>query len=756
MRKPALLTLLSLLLSQTGITQIPTVQDCLGAIPVCQEVYSETNSPTGNGNYPNEINTAISCTAGELNSIWYTFTVNETGNFGFVIIPNNPDDDYDWSLFDITNANCADIGSNPSLQVSCNAAGGISCHGPTGADGSTIYNVQGGGCGAANPNQNIGQTPFNALLPVQEGNTYVLMVSNWSGSTFGYTLDFGLSSSSIIDNAAPLMDIQTHPMQCGDDQITVLFNEFIQCSSIDGSFFQLNGPGGPYTLTVQGPACEQGGTFEKEFTFTISPPIESLGLFSLEFVGDGATQVLDLCDNAMESLTENFTVNTPIAIDVFIGNDTSVVCEGQSLLLNAQHAGAATYLWQDGSTNENFLVTDPGLYYVFVTDACGTGADTIAVTYINELPLFELGQDTFLCEGQSISYNVTNDFSAYLWQNGSTQPTFTTNSGGLIHVAVANACGAVYDTVQVDFVSAIVLDLGPDQAPCAGELLLLSAENPGSSYLWSTGSQNSSIPVSETGTYSVEVTTLCETLSDEISLFFVEEDISIELGPDTLLCQEDVLLLDIGIPGASYVWQDGSTESSFWVTETGYYSVQLTTGCGVLFDDRTVGYVPPVQFELPSDAYLCFPPVRLSAATAGQAQYRWQDGTSMPTLTVENPGTYTVEVSTQCESVLDTVIFLACEHCDFYFPNVFSPNDDGFNDFFQVFTNCELFDFRLQVFNRWGGLVFEARDPQAGWDGRLGGKLAPSGVYTWRLDATVVENGIPRMEVATGGVTLLR
>jgi hypothetical protein len=122
---------------------VPTNQDCLGAIPVCQQIYIENQSPSGDGNYNNEINTAISCTAGELNSIWYRFTVNQDGDFGFLITPNDPDDDYDWTLFDITNADCGDIASAPSLVVSCNAAGGVGCHGPTGADGSTTWSVQG-------------------------------------------------------------------------------------------------------------------------------------------------------------------------------------------------------------------------------------------------------------------------------------------------------------------------------------------------------------------------------------------------------------------------------------------------------------------------------------------------------------------------------------------------------------------------------------------------------------------------------------
>ncbi|MBK7087233.1 MAG: hypothetical protein IPH53_22370, partial [Flavobacteriales bacterium] len=103
----------------------------------------------------------------------------------------NITDDYDWSLFNITNASCGDIDNSQSLMVSCNAAGGGTCNGLTGATGGTTYNVQGAGCNANPPSQTMGFSAFNSLIPVIVGNTYVLMVSNWTGSPNGYTIDFG-------------------------------------------------------------------------------------------------------------------------------------------------------------------------------------------------------------------------------------------------------------------------------------------------------------------------------------------------------------------------------------------------------------------------------------------------------------------------------------------------------------------------------------------------------------------------------------
>ncbi|HRP58682.1 MAG TPA: hypothetical protein PK833_00105, partial [Vicingus sp.] len=81
----------------------PTVQDCLGAIPVCQNVYVETNSYSGVGNVPDEIDPdGPSCmNSGEKNDVWYTFTTQTSGNICFTIDPIGSDD-YDWAVYNLT------------------------------------------------------------------------------------------------------------------------------------------------------------------------------------------------------------------------------------------------------------------------------------------------------------------------------------------------------------------------------------------------------------------------------------------------------------------------------------------------------------------------------------------------------------------------------------------------------------------------------------------------------------------------------
>ena len=109
--------------------------DCLGAVPICTNFYACATQANGQGALPNEINAANSCLlSGERNGCWYTFTVQTSGNLNFTITPIN-NDDYDWALYNLSNATCSQIFSNPALEVSCNYSG---TPGPTGPNGQPV------------------------------------------------------------------------------------------------------------------------------------------------------------------------------------------------------------------------------------------------------------------------------------------------------------------------------------------------------------------------------------------------------------------------------------------------------------------------------------------------------------------------------------------------------------------------------------------------------------------------------------------
>lgn len=737
--------------------QQPTIQDCLGAIPVCQTVYSEDKSPTGDGNYPNEINTNISCTAGELNSIWYLFTVQENGELGFLITPNDINDDYDWALFNITSASCEDIRSNQSLMVSCNAAGGGSCNGLTGATGASSWDIQGAGCGTVFPNINNGRTAFNDLIPMRAGNTYVLMVSNWSGSQNGYTIDFSESSGlGILDESRPEVANVSYPDECGETYIDVSFSENIDCSTINANNFSLTGPGGPYSLTIEGGICQSGGEYDKNYRLSITPAISELGDFTFSLVTNETDQVLDVCGNPSQPFSLDFNVNHAFSLEVDLGPDTSLLCAGETVILDATNQ-LATYQWQDGSTGPTLTVSQNGLYAVTVENDCGIIEDEIEIIYLMDVPTVELGADQQLCPDEMTMLDATNAYATYLWQDGSTGATYNITSEGNYSVEVTNACGTTSDAVSIDYVEAVQLDFGPDQVLCEGEVLELDVTNADvESYQWQDGSSGPVFRITDDGTYSVTITTPCETVSDEINVTFIETP-TLELGADTSICIIDNLTLNVPIPGATYQWQDGSTQSTIAVRSTGTYSVTVSTACNDLTDAVFITVIDSIQTELGRDTFYCpGSRLQLDASAGTTADYVWSNGATGPTLQVDAPGLYGVTVSNQCQLFEDEIEIRECEMCTFYTPNAFSPDGDGINDQFRAFPNCEVLSYNLKVYNRWGTQLYETSDPDLGWDGRFGSQEMEMGIYIWVLDYTVSENGAPVSATLTGDVAIVR
>ncbi|MBL7963975.1 MAG: CotH kinase family protein [Flavobacteriales bacterium] len=104
----------------------------------------------------------------------------------------------------------------------------------------------------------------------------------------------------------------------------------------------------------------------------------------------------------------------------------------------------------------------------------------------------------------------------------------------------------------------------------------------------------------------------------------------------------------------------------------------------------------------------------------------------------------------------DTIIaHLEPEMYGYYVPNAFTPNGDGNNDVWLPLGNAvDPTNYNLQVFDRWGRLIFESKDPRMGWDGTLGGQPSPIGVYVYR--AHVVDATTQKVQDLSGHVTLLR
>lgn len=163
-------------------------------------------------------------------------------------------------------------------------------------------------------------------------------------------------------------------------------------------------------------------------------------------------------------------------------------------------------------------------------------------------------------------------------------------------------------------------------------------------------------------------------------------------------------------------------------------------------------------FELRPDTTICYKDTLFIQAPAGLSAWTWSDGSHRSKLPVVEPGVYSIVGQTKFCTFEDSVAvdFFTCEVCPPYPPNVFSPNDDGKNDDWHIFLYCRWTEYHLEVYDRWGSLVFASDDPETTWDGRIRGKDASSGVYVWRMQWSGELFGVPKTWYFTGDVTVLR
>lgn len=96
--------------------------------------------------------------------------------------------------------------------------------------------------------------------------------------------------------------------------------------------------------------------------------------------------------------------------------------------------------------------------------------------------------------------------------------------------------------------------------------------------------------------------------------------------------------------------------------------------------------------------------------------YAWSTGATSPTIQVTEPGNYLISATNMCGTSTDTAT-IDFYFCDIEFPNVFTPNGDGNNDYFQMLFYGGLSTFECTIVNRWGNTIREFNNPAFQWDG---------------------------------------
>ncbi|GAA4748915.1 hypothetical protein GCM10023229_31940 [Flavisolibacter ginsenosidimutans] len=399
-----------------------------------------------------------------------------------------------------------------------------------------------------------------------------------------------------------------------------------------------------------------------------------------------------------------------------------------------------TYLWQDGSTDSTFTVTQPGLYYVTLTDGCGNVIhDSLRVSGAT----IDIGPDRTKCNTDTIHLDAPAGFLSYSWS-----PAYNISSITGASVVVNPSVDTTYfvkagngpgcfanDTVRITVRKSPPISFGPDVSLCSGDSLTLDAGVGFSTYHWNTGAVGQTLLVKSTGTYSVTGTTIdgCRS-SDTLQILQMFPRPQVQLNKNPTLCEGEISVLDAGA-FAAYLWQDGSTARSFTATTIGTYSVRVTDNNNCTASDTTVIttiYPSPKNFIASDTAFCLGEKLELKPLT-NYPNYAWSTGASTPSLTISQPGIYWLRVQDNNGCRGTDSISVSVKNCiaSFFVPTGFTPNGDGKNDDFHPVLTGVVKNYRFTIYNRWGQVVFQTTDLKKGWNGKIGDIPQATGVFVW-------------------------
>lgn len=402
---------------------------------------------------------------------------------------------------------------------------------------------------------------------------------------------------------------------------------------------------------------------------------------------------------------------------------------------------------------------------------CWGGLPTFIQSYLSpEYKDFSFATSEDCSRNVQFQFTTTTNYDSIRWYfNGiNTNPSNTSTSTNPVHQYPQNDTFNVYALVHYSrlcvnktdtlFRELIVgnryFDLGTNKTICIGDSTELNAFATGaSSYTWNTNESTSSIIVRSEGWYYCDVSIDGCVVRDSVYVSAIPRPV-ISLGNDTTICESQSLILNAQYPGASYEWQNGTTQPTFSVRDSGLYYVIVSISNCRATDSIIVSLNRKPHFDFGPDKKICpGQTIVLDPSARSDWQLEWQDGQISQTYPISSPGTYSLTARNDCGTFSD-VVQVSPDNCKLYIPGSFSPNGDGLNDYFRVLGSEDLQFFHLTVYNRYGQVVFTSFDITKAWDGKFNGLEQPTGTYIWLLRKLGRRD--KKIQDLKGSVTLFR
>ena len=333
-------------------------------------------------------------------------------------------------------------------------------------------------------------------------------------------------------------------------------------------------------------------------------------------------------------------------------------------------------------------------------------------------------------------------------------PEITATKEGIYHAKVTFEDGRC-QLVGPLVIETLDLNLPADTTICPDRNLFLNVAQTGVQYEWQDGSTQPIFSVTKEGLYWVEAQKGNCRVRDSIEVNYAKQRSF--LPNDTTICDANDFLIAPQQPFDHVLWWENPLELDTLLVNTAgiYHAFIIDQGCDWL-DSIQVNFAISPIVNLGNDTTLCIGENLTLTVPATLTNYAWQDGSQNPDFLVTADGIYSlISTESNCSSQDSiSITFENCaplKNCESYLPNSFSPNGDGINDVLQLLTDCELQFFEMEVYDRWGSLVFETTDVRQAWDGTANGELLETGVYLWTVRYQFLEQEflVERVETVT-------
>jgi gliding motility-associated-like protein len=410
--------------------------------------------------------------------------------------------------------------------------------------------------------------------------------------------------------------------------------------------------------------------------------------------------LINYTDGSKDTVITNIKIDDNLPFSISLGPDTAIC---PSLILNGGF-GFDSYLWNDGSTNSQLNVSNPGQYWVRVENECGISAsDTINLRNYNSY--LDLGDDKNICPGEEVTVlHAGSAFNWYKWHDMSTDSICTVWKPGTYWVTAADSCGIHYDTIK------IVSNLDPSNinisidsvSICQDQSVKLRAELKSCEILTEPPQSIDMYIYSDclTGSLEIQIEDINQVTIYQNS--FVNDPFN---GLNTVI---SIPLM----PGSYYLYaQQINTGNSCYT----YLSMTQDTisSFGFYLDSYISSTSIPIGFFDVSGN-------ESSWTACGNVSYIWNPGSlSGQTIQVvpDAAKSYTVTITTPDGCQVDKTIEVPKLNyeCNIFIPNLITPNGDFKNDKFQIIGLRA--GSALEIFNSWGECIFKTNDYQNDWDG---------------------------------------